>query len=105
MLSFVYNDIAFALQAVGRAWGVSRALPDGGAALVATGLFEGLSQEHALARARLLVEAIYPVGVRIVGPDVSHATRIGDLRLVGPDVTHANFIHWERDSSSFPQRH
>lgn len=104
MTRFVYNDIEFGLQALGRAWDITRTQPDGRQAFVATGLFDGAPAEHALARARSLVEAICPVGVRIVGPDVGHPTRIGDLRLVGPDVTHANFIHWDRNSSSFPQR-
>lgn len=104
MNSFVYNDTEFRLQAVGSAWDIARTLPDGGTALVGAGLFNGVSAELALPRARSLVKAICPVGVRTIGPDVNHPTRIGELRLVGPDVTHANFIHWERDSSSFPKR-
>jgi len=104
MSSFVYNDTEFHLRAAGSAWDIARALPDGGMALVASGLFDGTSAELALPRARALVKAICPVGVKIVGPDVNHPTRIGELRLVDPDVTHANFIHWDRDSSSFPKQ-
>jgi hypothetical protein len=104
MNRFVYNDTEFGLQAVGSAWDVTRTLLDGATALVATGLFDGMSADLALPRARALVEVICPVGVRIVGPDVSHPTRVGDLRFVGPDVAHANFIHWDRDTSSFPKQ-
>ena len=53
--------------------------------------------------ARRLVRAIFPVGVRCVGPDVAHPLTIGDLKIVPPDVTHPNFIYWNGDSVSFPK--
>jgi hypothetical protein len=49
------------------------------------------------------VKSVYPVGVRVVGPDVAHPNKIGDLKIVGPDVTHPNFIYWDKDSASFPK--
>ena len=43
------------------------------------------------------------VGVKSVGPDVTHPNTIGDLKIVGPDVTHPNFIYWNKDSTSCPK--
>lgn len=103
MDNFSYNDMQFSVVAARSAWDVLRALPGGAAAVVGTGLFPGVAAADAASRALALVKTIYPVGVKIVGPDVAHATRIGDLRIVGPDVTHPNFIHWDRDSASCPK--
>ena len=100
MDNFTYNDMQFSVQADGKAWNLLRALPGGGSAVVGTGLFAGLAANEVPGRALTLVKTIYPVGVKIVGPDVAHATRIGDLRIVGPDVTHPNFIYWDKDSVS-----
>jgi hypothetical protein len=93
MASFTYNDLTFTLEPAGDRWDLRR-----GAALTAAGLFPGLDATEALAKARDLARMIHPVGVRSVGPDVTHPQRIGDLKIVGPDVTHPNFIRWNQDS-------
>jgi hypothetical protein len=103
MDKFSYNDMEFAVAAAGAAWDIVRTLPGGATAVVGTGLFPGVAAADAAARARALVKSIYPVGVRIVGPDVAHPNRIGDLKIVGPDVTHPNFIYWDKDSVSCPK--
>lgn len=103
MTNFTYNDAEFSVQPSGNAWCITRLSPGGGAALVGTGLFPGLPMAQALQRAQALVRLAHPVGVKVVGPDVAHATTIGGLKIVGPDVNHPQFAHWERDSSSFPQ--
>jgi hypothetical protein len=103
MDKFTYNDMEFAVAAAGQAWDIVRTLPGGASAVVGTGLFPGTTATDAAARARALVKAIYPVGVRIVGPDVAHPNMIGGLRIVGPDVTHPNFIYWDKDSVSCPK--
>ena len=103
MHSFKYNDMTFAVQPVGVAWDIVRTLPNGGTAVVGAGLFPSVAADEAQTRALALVKSIYPVGVRIIGPDVAHATKIGDLRVVGPDVTHPNFIYWDKDSVSNPR--
>ena len=102
MQSFRYNDIDFSLTAAGSAWDLGRRSADGREAVVGTGLFAGTAADEALVRARALAKAIYPAGIRIVGPDVDHPLKIGDLKIVGPDVTHANFVYWDKDSTSFP---
>lgn len=108
MATFKYNDMEFAVAAAGaggNAWDILRVAPgasDGVPAIVATGLFAGAPAEEAQARAAALVKAIYPVGIKLVGPDVAHPHMIGDLKIVGPDVTHPNFIAWDQDSASFP---
>jgi len=102
MKTFIYNDTEFSIAPAGEAWDIARKLPTGKPALVGAGLFAGLSAEDAEARARSLVRAIYPVGVKSVGPDVARPNMIGDLKIVGPNVTRPNFIHWDKDSSSFP---
>lgn len=104
MTIFIYNDMEFLLAPVGKAWDIGRAQAGGGSALVGAGLFAGATETEAEIRALALVKAIYPVGVKTVGPDVAHPTMIGDLRIVGPDVTHPNFIQWNKDSSSFPRQ-
>lgn len=104
MSSFVYNDTTFTLAAAGNAWDITRQQADGHSATVASGLFPGLTAEQAQARAQALVQSVYPVGVKLVGPDVTHPNTIGDLRIVGPNVAHPNFIHWAQDSTSFTQQ-
>lgn len=102
MANFKYNDMEFAVEAAGAAWDILRVLPGGASAVVGTGLFAGAAAADAQARGLALVKAIYPVGVKVVGPDVAHPNMIGDLRIIGPDVTHPNFIYWDQDSTSFP---
>lgn len=94
MATFTCNGLEFTLERDRRGWAIRR-----GAAVMAVGLFPDLAESQALARARDLARIIHPAGVRLVGPDVDHPQRIGDLRLVGPDVTHPNFIHWTKDSA------
>jgi hypothetical protein len=103
MDQFTYNDTEFALAKSGAGWDIKRKLPGGGEAIVATGVFPGMAANDAGTKALALVKAIYPVGIRVVGPDVAHPTMIGDLKIVGPDVTHPNFIYWDKDSVSCPK--
>jgi hypothetical protein len=103
MRSILYNDLKFAIGPSGDRWTITRKSADGSSAVVAAGLFCGVREDEALARAEALVRILSPVGIRLVGPDVSHPNRVGDLKIVGPDVTHPNFIHWEGDSTSFPR--
>ncbi len=101
MTRFTYNDLAFSLTAAGSRWELTRDAANGAQAQVGTGLFNGLPPDEALAQARALIQAIYPVGIKVVGPDVAHPALVGDLKIVGPNVAHPNFIHWHTDSSSF----
>ena len=104
MANFNYNDTEFSVTASGNAWDVSRVLPGGGQAVVGAGLFPGLLAAEAEAKAHALVKTIYPVGVKSVGPDVTHPLLIGDLKIVPPDVVHPNFIYWDKESSSCPRQ-
>src|ERR1035437_2126313 len=101
MKSFTYNDMEFwvgsANGANGR-WDISYKKPDGKSAYVGAGLFEGLPENEIEASAQALVRSIFPVGIKIVGPDVTRPNLIGDLKIVGPDVTHPNFIYWDKDT-------
>lgn len=103
MTGFFYNDMGFKLEPAGSAWNVTR-VAAGGIAVVGAGLFPGATSDEAARRALDLIKTIYPVGVKSVGPDVAHPQKIGDLRIVGPNVGHPNFIYWDKDSSSFPER-
>jgi hypothetical protein len=104
MKNFTYNDMNFLVENAQGSWDISCGKPDGTSALVGTGLFTGLSESEVGDRARALVKSIFPVGIKIVGPDTSHPNLIGDLKIVGPDVTHPNFIYWDKDSSSFSRQ-
>ena len=103
MKSFTYNDMDFSVEKANGRWGISYKKPDGKPAFVGSGLFEGLAESEIEAKARGLAKSIFPVGIKIVGPDTVHPNLIGDLKIVGPDVTHPNFIYWDKDSSSFPK--
>lgn len=103
MKTFTYNEMEFSLEARGSGWDIAYRKPDGSQGLVGSGLFAGLSEADCLAKAKALARTIYPVGMRIVGPDVDHPNLIGDMRIIGPDVNHPNFIYWDKDSSSFPK--
>ena len=103
MKSFTYNDMDFSVDRVQGRWDISRRTADGQSACVAAGLFADLPESEIEARARALVGTMFPVGIKLVGPDVAHANLIGDLKIVGPDVTHPNFIYWDKDSSSCPK--
>ena len=104
MKSFTYNDMAFSLEQAAERWNILCQRADGKSACVATGVFVGVPENEVEARALALVKAAFPVGIKVVGPDVTHPTMIGDLKIVGPDVTHPNFIYWDKDSSSCPQQ-
>lgn len=100
MNTFFYNDSQFLIEKCDDSWNISRVLSDGSFVAVGAGLFEGLAPAEAQQKSLALVKALCPVGVKIVGPDVSHANTVGDLRIVGPNVNHPNFIYWDKDSSS-----
>ncbi len=104
MKTFTYNDMEFSVDSARDRWDISYKKSDGKPAFVGAGLFKGLLADEAEGRARALVKSIFPVGIKIVGPDVTHPNMIGDLKIVGPDVTHPNFIYWDKDSSSFPKQ-
>jgi hypothetical protein len=100
MKHFSYNDMAFAIDKTGNGWTITRQLPDGTIAVVGAELFQDIPDHEAVARAQTLVKTIFPVGLNIVGPDVAHPNRVGDLKIVGPNVNHPNFIYWNKDSTS-----
>jgi hypothetical protein len=101
MKNIFYNDMEFTIVKTGSTWDITRKLPNGDFAVVGAGLFADLPDSDAEARALALIMTIFPVGIKIVGPDVAHPNRVGDLKIVGPDVTHPNFVYWEKDSTSF----
>lgn len=103
MTGFRYNDLEFVLQPANSGWDILRLRSGADPAVVGAGLFAGTTKAEAETKACALVASIYPAGVRIIGPDVSHPMRIGDLKIVGPDVGHPMFVHWEKDSVSFPK--
>ncbi len=104
MKSFTYNDMDFSVEKAQVRWDISRRTAEGKSAYVAAGLFADVPESEIEARARALVRSMFPVGIKIVGPDVAHANLIGDLKIVGPDVAHPNFIYWDKDSSSSPKQ-
>ena len=103
MKTFTYNDTEFSVEQAQGRWDISYKKADGKPAFVGAGLFAGVSGDEIEAKALALIKSIFPVGIRVVGPDVTHPNLIGDLKIVGPDVTHPNFIYWDKDSSSFPK--
>ena len=100
MKIIIYNDVEFSVNKAANGWEISRILPNGDVAIVGAGLFAGLPDNEAEARAQALVKTVFPVGIKTVGPDVAHPNMIGDLKIVGPDVAHPNFIYWNKDSTS-----
>jgi hypothetical protein len=103
MPSILYNDMQFSVDKEGDRWDITYKLPNGSSAVAGAGLFAGLSENEAGTRAIALIKTIFPVGIKSVGPDVTHPNTIGDLKIVGPDVTHPNFIYWNKDSVSCPK--
>jgi len=101
MNKFIYNDMEFSVIQNGSAWDINRKLPNGDFAFVGVGLYKELGEAEAAIRAQTLVKSIFPVGVKLIGPNVSHPTMVGDLKIIGPDVRHPNFIYWDKDSASF----
>ena len=99
MKSFSYNDMDFTISKVGDGWEILT-----GKALVAAGLYSGLSESEAIARSVALVRTIFPVGVKVIGPDVAHPITVGDIKYFPPDVAHPNFVYWNQDSASQPQQ-
>lgn len=99
MKKLQYNDIEFEIERLGNVWEIRRnGVP------VATGLFSGLSEQEAEARAVALARTMFPVGVNIIGPDVAHPLTVGDIKYYPPDVAHPNFVTWEKDTASFPKQ-
>jgi len=98
-----YNDTDFTVEKAGDGWDIRCTRADGTEATAAAGLFAGLPEAEAHARAVALIRTVFPVGVKLVGPDVAHPNTIGDLKIVGPDVTHPNFVSWDKDSASCPK--
>src|ERR1019366_1646572 len=101
MKNFIYNDIEFSIAKTSGGWDITRKLPNGELAVVGASLFKGLNEEDAGTRALALVRTAFPVGIKIVGPNVSHPNMVGALKIIGPDVSHPNFIYWNKDSTSF----
>lgn len=101
MHNFIYNDMVFSIAKTDSGWDITRKLLNGESAVVGAALFGGLPDDDAETRAQALVRTIFPVGIKIIGPDVAHPNRVGDLKIVGPDVSHPNFVYWDRDSTSF----
>ena len=104
MKTFTYNDMLFSVEPASGKWNIVCKRGDDKTAYVAAGVFPAATEVEAETRARALVRAICPVGVRSVGPDVAHPIRVGDLKIIGPDVAHANFIYWDKDSASCPKQ-
>jgi hypothetical protein len=103
MISFTYNDMEFSAEEAQGRWVIAYKNADGKCGLVGAGLFGGVAAGEIEALARRLVQVIFPVGIRCVGPDVAHPIKVGDLKIVPPNVAHPNFIHWNKDSASFPK--
>lgn len=102
MKSFTYNDMNFSVEKSSNGWDISYQA-GAATAFVGTGLFKDATETDVEAKAKSLVKSIFPVGIKIVGPDTSHPNMIGDLKIVGPDTTHPNFIYWDKQSSSLPK--
>jgi hypothetical protein len=101
MKNMIYNDVEFSIAKNGSGWDISHKLPNGDFAVVGAGLFKDFSEGDAGARALALVKKVFPVGIKMVGPNVSHPNMVGDLKIIGPDACHPNFIYWNKDSTSF----
>ena len=101
MKNFTYNDMEFSIAKNSCGWDINRKLPSSDLAVVGAGLFKDLGEDDAGTRALALVGTIFPVGIKIVGPNISHPNMVGDLKIIGPDVSHPNFIYWNKDSTSF----
>lgn len=99
MKKLFYNDLEFEIEKTGPTWEIRRA-----GTVVATGLYAGLPDAEAEVKAVALVKTMYPVGVKVVGPDVAHPITVGDIKYYPPDVAHPNFVFWEKDSPSFPKQ-
>lgn len=100
MKKFTYNDIEFSIATTGTGWNISRKLANGETAQVGAALFGTLSYRDAIAQAEALIRIIYPVGVKIIGPDVAHPNLVSGMKIIGPDVAHPNFINWPANTTS-----
>ncbi len=99
MTTFFYNDAEYIVEPAG--YNIRRVMPDGSTSFVGANLFPTLTVSEAEAKAQALVQSIQPVGIKVVGPDISRPNMIGDLKIIGPDITRPNFIYWDKDSTSF----
>jgi hypothetical protein len=96
-VTLVYNGMSFTLTKGAKGWDIEHR-KGAAAGTLGAGLFDGADADMARVKARAVIRGAFPVGVKVVGPDINHSTRVGDLKLVPPDVTHPNFIHWDQDS-------
>lgn len=99
MTKFFYNDAEYIVEPSG--YDIRRVMPDGSHSFIGANLFPGLTAAEADAKAQALVKSIQPVGIKVVGPDVSRPNMIGDLKIIGPDISRPNFVYWDKDSTSF----
>jgi hypothetical protein len=95
--TLVYNGMSFTLARGAKGWDIEYR-KGAVAGTLGAGLFEGADADTARIKARAVIRGAFPVGVRVIGPDINHSTRIGDLKLVPPDVGHPAFSHWDQDS-------
>lgn len=91
--TMVYNRLSFTLTRTERGWDIDH--PRG---TVGTGLFPGATEAEARIKARAVIRGAFPVGVKVVGPDISRPLRFGDLRIVPPAVSRPNFVHWDKEA-------
>jgi hypothetical protein len=95
--TLTYNGMTFTLEKGAQGWDIEYR-KGGTAGTLGSGLFAGADETTARAKASAVIRGAFPVGVKVIGPDINHSTRVGDLRLVPPDVGHPNFVHWDKDS-------
>lgn len=100
MKSFNYNDMDFSVEKSTSGFNLLYKKADGTQAFVGCNLFSGMTEAEAFKKAEALARSIFPVGIKIIGPDTTRPNMIGDMKIVGPDVTHPNFIYWDKNSSS-----
>ena len=99
MTKYFYNDSEYTVEPSG--YDIRRVMPDGSTTLIGANLFPGMTAAEAEAKAQALIKSIQPVGIKVVGPDVSRPNMVGDLKIIGPDTTRPNFVYWDKDSTSF----
>lgn len=102
MTKFFHNDAEYIVEPSG--YDICRLMPDGSSTFIGTNLFPGVPASEAETRSLALIKTVCPIGIKVVGPDVSHPNKIGDLKIVGPDITHPNFVYWDKESISFSKK-
>lgn len=101
MTKFIHNDAEYVVEPLG--YNIRRVMPDGSSSYIGTNLFPGMTIEEASVKAKQVVKSVNPIGIKVVGPDVTRPNMIGDLKIIGPDISRPNFVNWEKDSISFPK--